>query len=157
MILFFFFVGMWWLFAATQQGAQGLERWLSGQWWWLCGFQCRVLSVSWLCQNRMYEAIVRIWCWHWAHCCCRDRTPSSPSGPWQSSCKQQASTPKPKGRRNRAWLSFPVEKRGLQRSECHSASGEIKSDWLTPTFRSKSLTMLSADILAEGVNGELLP
>lgn len=28
---------------------------------------------------------------------------------------------------------------------------------LTPTFRSKSLTMLRADILAEGVRGELLP
>lgn len=28
---------------------------------------------------------------------------------------------------------------------------------LTPTFLSKSLTMLRADILADGVNGELLP
>lgn len=32
-----------------------------------------------------------------------------------------------------------------------------KKQWLTPTFRSKSLTMLRADILAEGVSGELLP
>lgn len=31
-----------------------------------------------------------------------------------------------------------------------------QTERLTPTFRSKSLTMLRADILAEGVNGELL-
>lgn len=33
--------------------------------------------------------------------------------------------------------------------------GEVDQS-LTPTFRSKSLTMLRADILAEGVSGELL-
>lgn len=32
-----------------------------------------------------------------------------------------------------------------------------RKEWLTPTFRSKSLTMLRADILAEGVSGELPP
>lgn len=36
-------------------------------------------------------------------------------------------------------------------------TGAGKTKALTPTFRSKSLTMLRAEILAEGVSGELLP
>lgn len=36
-------------------------------------------------------------------------------------------------------------------------AGAEETDALTPTFRSKSLTMLRAEILAEGVSGGLLP
>lgn len=44
-------------------------------------------------------------CCRWARCCCRGRTPSSPSGPWWSSCRRRASTPKPAETRERRWRS----------------------------------------------------
>lgn len=52
-----------------------------------------VLISLTLCQNMMYGVIASSL--RWARCCCRERTPSWLSGPWQSSCKRQASTPEP--------------------------------------------------------------
>lgn len=72
-----------------------------------------------LCQNMTCGATASSWlCLRWARCCCPERTPSSLSGPWQSSCKRRAWTPEPvRGRKQRErWCSSAtMERQGLSR------------------------------------------
>lgn len=76
-----------------------------------------------------------------------------PSGPWQSSCKQLVWIPEPGGGQSNT-SSHIKQELLAQGFFCKAGAEETKA--LTPTFRSKSLTMLRAEILAEGVSGELL-
>lgn len=116
--------------------------------WWQVK---QIAKARWVsltpCRNMKYgEPVSSL---RWARCRCQEHMSSSPSGPWQSSCKRRAWIPEPAGRHEQE-KDEDVLLQGVPRAAAQTQR-------LTPTFRSKSLTMLRADILAEGVNGQLLP